>query len=96
MAHDRIVSFGTNLSGLGSYGSQSWGGGEATFAVWGNFGTGAAKLQWSPDNITWIDVPLANFTTSNFTTVILGVGYVQLAITALATGISAQLNPTNR
>lgn len=44
-----------------------WPGGKGTFAAWGTFGAGTAKLQWSPDGgTTWLDVSSASLTANGY------------------------------
>ncbi len=33
-----------------------WAGGPGVFSAWGTWGGATAKLQWSPDGSTWLDV----------------------------------------
>ena len=69
MANEQVFSLFANQAGNGStLVPVLWAGGEGVFAVWGNFGGGTCKLQWSPDKgVTWLDVDRAGETFVTFT-----------------------------
>lgn len=51
-----------------------WPGGLGTFAAWGTFGSGTAKLQWSPDGTTYVDVTSASLTAAGYKNFEIGPG----------------------
>ena len=98
MAHDRIIDFGlrSSVASTQYVGTQSWGGGEATFAAYGTYGGGSVALQWSADGNFWFYVPNASFTASGLMTFNLGVGHVRLETVGPLGGVKVSIHPTQR
>ena len=64
--NDRIALI-TALTTNGSGSSFMWPGGRGVFSAWGTFGGGTCKLEFSPNNSTWIAADRSGDTYATFT-----------------------------